>query len=489
MWFKGSIQLRTFARLAICALFLLAWIPKSFAQATAPQVPTLAQGPGLPPLDVPFNRLAARDPNAITVDGWSLYPTVRLYSLYSDNLFLSPVGAISAPGIGVTPSMTAVWSNGIHTTTLYGNLDRQTYPTDNAVNTLDGRAGFSEKYEAMRDLIFTVNGNYAHTTWTTGLQNSIQAPSTAPTTTILPNGNTVSPNGTILSPTGQPIGQVVTPSGSTLPLVVNPSNQYTGTFTIDKVFNRGILSVSGSVNRTDFENQAATQSSFNSRTLTEHAAFWLGPLFYAYSDGSGTTLVTDATTGLPNSLPSTSTTTYRVIGGLGTRQFGLFRGSAYFGSQGSEGGGSSASGDVYGGAVSYYPTAAWTLVGTVDRTINNVSQASATNPATNLALTLPGLSAVQVPLNASTVITSTGLGSSYEITPQWFATGQLAYSHIEYTGSSRLDNSWVVDATLRYEIWRNMSIVWEYRYTTILSNAPLASATSNYGVVGATYRF
>ena len=109
--------------------------------------------------------------------------------------------------------------------------------------------------------------------------------------------------------------------------------------------------------------------------------------------------------------------------------------------------------------------------------------------ATNLALTLPGLTAVQVPLGASTIITSSGLRSTYEITQQWFANCQLSYSRIEFIDSPRLDNSWVFDATLRYDIWRNMSLTWEYRYTTILSNAPLASATSNYGIMSATYKF
>jgi hypothetical protein len=60
---------------------------------------------------------------------------------------------------------------------------------------------------------------------------------------------------------------------------------------------------------------------------------------------------------------------------------------------------------------------------------------------------------------------------------------------IEYVDSPRLDNGWIVDATLRYDIWRNMSLTWEYRYTTILSNAPLASAAINFGMMGATYRF
>src|SRR5580692_2056688 len=106
MLYKGSILSRKLARPVLSALFLIAWIPLSFAQA--------------PPLDVPINRLPARDPNAIAVDGWLLYPTLRIYSLYSDNLFLTPTSPLSVPGFGVTPSLTAVWSNGIHTTTLYG---------------------------------------------------------------------------------------------------------------------------------------------------------------------------------------------------------------------------------------------------------------------------------------------------------------------------------------------------------------------------------
>ncbi len=173
--------------------------------------------------------------------------------------------------------MVATWSNGIHTTTLYGNIDRQDYPTANDVNTLDGRAGFTQKYEAMRDLIFTVNVNYAHQTWAAGLQNSIQTPTVAPTTIVLPNGNTQLPNGTIISPSGQVVGQASAAAASGAQLFINPSNQYTGTFSVDKIFNGGILGLTGSVNRTDFENQTV-QPSFNSRTFSERAAFWLGPV-------------------------------------------------------------------------------------------------------------------------------------------------------------------------------------------------------------------
>jgi Putative beta-barrel porin 2 len=485
MLHKGSIVSKQCARLILCALLLVAWIPLVFAQATIPTGSGSSVGAGGPPPDISFNRLPARDPNAITVNGWLLYPTLRLYSLYTDNFFQTPVNALSVGGLGVTPSLVAVWSNGIHTTTLYGNIDRTDYPTDTGINTLNGRAGFTQRYEAMRDLIFTVNGNYAHQTLTTGLQNSIQTPAVAPATTVLPNGNTLLPNGTILSPSGQVVGQATTASGSTVPLQVNPFNQFIGTFTIDKIFNRAVLSLSGSMNRTEYENQNVTPS-FNSRTLTENASAWLGPLVYAYSIGSVTTTVDDAVTGPSGTLPSTSTTSYRVIGGLGTRPAQqLFLGSVYFGHQGSEAGGATAGGNVYGGLLSYFPTTALTFTGTVDRTINIASQ-----PFTsNLALTLPGSTAVQIPLGASTITTSFGLRASYSITQQWFANCQLSYSRFEYLDSPRLDNSWILDATLRYDIWQNMSILWEYRYSTILSNAPLAGVTSNYGIMGATYRF
>jgi Putative beta-barrel porin 2 len=471
MLFKKSLRPGKFATcLVLSAFFWIVSIQSSFSQE--------------PPLDVPAERLPARDPNAIAVDGWLLYPTLRTYTLYSDNLFLSPITPISVPGFGINPGLTAEWSNGIHTTTLYGDVDHQDFPTDTEVNTLDGRAGFTQRYEAMRDLIFTVNGDYTHQTWATGLQSSIQTSAIAPATTILPNGNTQLPNGTILSPTGQPVGQATPPIGSLLPLVVNPHNQYTGTFSVEKIFNRGILTLSGSANRTDYDNQTL-QSNTRSKTFTEDGAFWLGPLFYAYSNGSIGTVVTETT--------STSTTSYRVIGGLGTRQFGLFRSSLYFGHQGSQSdntmastaNSSAAGGDVYGGSISYYPTHQLTLTGTVDRTINISSQSA----VTNLALSLPSFVGVQVPLTASTRITAASLQSTYQITPQWFASALLGYTRINYIDSPRLDNSWLVDATLRYDVWRNMALTWEYRYSSILSNAPLVSATSNYVTMGATYKF
>lgn len=452
------------------ALFCLAFISTCLAQE--------------PPLDVPLvKRLPARDPTAVTVGDWLLYPTLRTYSLYSDNLFSAPQHGIASPGIGVTPSLVAVWTNGIHTTTLYGNLDRQVYPDANEVNTVDGRAGFSQRYEAMRDLNFTTDVNYVRRTWGSSLQSAIQVPQATPTSTTLPNGNTVLPNGTIVSPTGQVVGQSTPPVGNILPLLVNPSNRYTGTFTAEKLFNRGNLTLSGSVARTEYEGQSLANNS--SRTFTEHAGFWLGPLFYMYSDGVVGTVDLDPT---PTSA-SSSTTSHRVVGGLGTSRIGLFRLSAYYGHQGSDSsnlaGHAIASGDVYGGRISYEPFRQWTLTGTVDIT-NNIGSSQA---ATNLALTLPGVVAVQIPITASTRTTSTSVQSSYEINQQWSANSLVSYSRIEYLDGTRLDNSWIFDGTLQYNVRRDTSLTWEYRYTNLQSNVPLASIKSNYVSMGALYKF
>ena len=254
------------------------------------------------------------------------------------------------------------------------------------------------------------------------------------------------------------------------------------------LLNRGILDVTASANRTIFENQ--TQGNLSGRTLTESTAFWLGPALFAFSNGSIGAVVTDATAA---SSTSSTSTAYRVIGGIGTRQIGLWRGSVYFGHQGSQinstaqaSSSVTAGGDIYGGAISYYPTPQLTFTGTVERTVNISSSPAA---ATNLALTLPTFSTVQVPLTSSTRITSTSLQTSYQIAPLWSLTGQLGYVRIQFLGSPVVTNSWLLDATLRYEILRSMTLAWEYRYKNNETNAPFSSAKSNFVMMSAIYKF
>ena len=410
------------------------------------------------------------------------YASIRIYS---DNLFLSPTAPIKALGLGISPSLTAQWTNGIHTTTIYANFDTEDYPTDNTINTFNREATVTQKYAPLPDLTFTVLGDYTHQTISSSLTNSIpNAISTLPSTpTRLSNGDIELPNGQIVSPSGQIVGQVNPVLANSGTALVNPYDQYTGTATVSKIFNNGILTLSSSLASTDYQSTQGTGptsfTSFTTKTFREDGAFWLGPVLYAYSDGAFSMRTENA------SLDANSNA-YRVVGGIGTRQFGEFRSSLYFGYQGSEVQGSgTAGGDVYGGKISYYPTPAWTITAAIDETINISSQTAVSTQA----LTLPTNTPEQIPLSSSTRITSTSLRTQYAISPQWTAIGTFGYTRTEYIDSPQRDSAWLADVVLSYDIWRNMTLTWEYQYTSIISNAANTSASRNLVTMSANYRF
>jgi hypothetical protein len=426
-----------------------------------------------PPLDVPLGgTLGAGAGEAIPIEGWLLYPSIRLYSTYTDNLFNSSQAAISAWGFGESPSLRAEWSNGIHSTTLHASFDQETYPTFNPANRLDWDAGFTQKYEALRDLTFHFTTDIAHATVANALQGSIPTPINAPETKLLPDGNTLLPNGVILSPTGVPVGQTtpaLTVNGTSL---ISPHDQYTGTLSIDKIFNHGILSLNGSLGRTIYEQQSSQDS--NSKSLNESAGVWLGPVFYLYSNGS------IANTSLSSAAP---TTAYTITGGIGTRQIGLFRGTTYFGHQGSSGSGTS-HGDIFGASLTYYPTSVWTLSGSFNETTNISSSTS------QLALTLPVQVPIQIALSTSARITNSSLSSSYTFSPQWATSESIGYTRIENAGSARPDSAWSASAALSHNMRHNLFLAWQYQFTTFQSGTQGGNNTKqNLFTMSANYNY
>jgi hypothetical protein len=429
-----------------------------------------------PPTSIPAGGFLPYDPSAIAYNTWLLYPAINFLAENSNNYFISPQSKISGWALGVSPSVTAEWSNGIHTTTLFGSFQQLNYLSDSAINESNGEGTFTQQYAPLRDLNFTVSGDYAHQTISPGLTSAIPSPTGFTGTQVLPDGNIVLPNGTIVTPTGQVVGQVG-PTSSVSPIsIVNPYDQFTGTASVQKLFSDGIVTLGASVQRVDYDEQGTPN--FTNKTFTEDGSFWLGSIFYAYSDGVFSTRTTD---------PDSSSTAYRIVGGIGTRQVGFFRLSAYFGHQGtSEAGSESAGGNVYGGTLAYYPTPAWTLSANVDETLN---YAPANAGPTTQALSIPAITPLQVPVTSSTQITATSLRSSYIINPQWTLTNLFGFTRIQFIGSPLWDNSWVADTTLRYDIWRNLSLTWEYQYSSIISNAPFTSADRNLVTMSATYRF
>jgi hypothetical protein len=434
-----------------------------------------------PPLVVPKGGVL-KPIEAITAGDWVFYPGVRAYSLYSDNLFQSPISPISVWGFGLTPSMIAEWSNGIHDTTIYGSANRIDYPTRNDLNVLDYNTGLAQKYLPLPDLLFRMQGDYAHHTYAT-LNNAIPGTIGAPGTITLPNGDIILPNGTIINSAGLTIGHTSPPVSATNPTtLVNPSNQVSAVASIEKILNRGYIGVSGTLSRTEYQNTTLSPD-FTAKLLSGRASFWLGPLVYAYSDAAFSSQ-TDAL--------NTTTTAYRAVGGLGTRQIGFFRASGYFGHQGSNTqsasvGSGSAGGDVYGARLAYYPAPNWALSAGVDETINNAAQGT----TSNLALNLPP-SATPTPLvvtiGTSSRVTSYSLQSAYQISERWSSGAQLGLAHAEFANQPAQD-AWLADLTLGYQVWQNFTLAWEYQYSAIVSDAPLTNSRRNFVNMSADYKF
>ena len=155
---------------------------------------------------------------------------------------------------------------------------------------------------------------------------------------VLPNGNIQLPNGTIINPTtGQIVGQAGASASSSPTSFVNPYDTTPGPHKSRRFLTDGIVNLGASFQRVDYENAGtAAQPDYINKTFSEDAAFWLGPVFYAYSNGRYNIRDTDPSAIAGSSLmPGNTSTAYRIVGGIGTRQFGLFRASAYFGHQGS----------------------------------------------------------------------------------------------------------------------------------------------------------
>jgi len=432
-----------------------------------------------PPLTIPAGAPPPADPNAIMFHDWFLYPSIDAFAGLSNNYFLSPTSKVSGLALGASPAVTAEWTNGIHTTTLFGTYDHVQYLNDREATADDGEATFTQRYAPLRDLSFTFIGDYTHRTLAFGLINAIPSPTVTTATTTLPSGNLVLPNGTIVSPSGQVVGQNVPVPTTSPQALVNPYDQFTGTAKVQKYFGDGVWTLGASVQRTDYEEQASALDNFTAATFTEDGSFWIGPLFYLYSSGAFS--LHDGTG------PDADTTAYRAVGGIGTREVDSLRASVYLGNQGSDTPGSGTmGGGVFGGSLGYYPMANLTIRGTVDLTINKAPQTAASS---TLALNIPVASPLQVPISSSSKVFTAALTPEYRIAPQWTLTGLFSYQRVEFEGSTELQEAWVGDATLRFDIRRDLTLSWEYQYAGVVSNQPLSSAARNLFLMRGSYRF
>jgi hypothetical protein len=439
-------------RSLVLSVALSAWVIGHFD-------PAAAQAPTPPPLVPPVVNPLPSGSGSLTLDQWILTPTLGLYGLYDTNIHSNVTNPLSGPGFHIHPGLLADFDTGINSTHLYGNIDSVIYPTLDSLNdTFDRQAGFIQKYSPLRDLVFTAQGDYTHATNANVIANTT-TPSTSPST------------GSPGSPT-LPGAAGVTASQQT---IVAPNDTYTGTVSAYKEFNRGFIKLGASVADTVYETLAT--SNYNLKSYNGSAGFWFSPLLYAF--GSGSQSFQQPALGSDASF-------YQVRGGIGSDRIALFQGSVYYGQQGTEiVDGGAAGGNLYGGAVSYFPTDPWNMSLSVDR-VRNISTITAT---TNLAQGNLGLVGAGISSSESTQSTAIAFRSNYQFSEQTLVFGVVSDTHIQIIDQPWVINSWLASMGIRHQLRQNLSLTLDYQYVRYISNEPLTSFTRNLVSVGAVYSF
>lgn len=388
-----------------------------------------------------LNDKPSRDYTGLPLGGWLLYPSVLAGAVYDDNLFQSSTNRVASTGVNIAPSFLADRDTGIHHTTLYANGNINLYPDISGGNTVNLITGFRQVWEAQRDLVLRVSGEYDRRT---DMYN----------------------NGVVVSPlTGQALGVFASPQRY---------NVFTGSASALKSFDRFFVGLAGTVTGTTYDTLYTTtgptsQSYRDDVVYAVDARFGykLTPIIYAFSQATGNFRVFDD--------PIYNSEGYRVEVGLGTDRISLFRGEIYAGYQrqiydyapfGAP------DSPVYGCKVYWYPTKAWTVSASLDETYQD-----------------SGLTTVGNLTGSAAHVTAAALNVNYVMSRWWNASIQGGYSDISYIDGGRHDHRWSAGATLNYQIMRNLDATFRYNLADVQSNVSGGSFVRNQFTLGGTYKY
>jgi len=432
----------------------LGQIDRASAQTFTAPTPTTVGSPAVPSLAAQVSTVPSS--GVLSLDQWILTPTVGVYALYDSNIHTSATDPMSGPAFHFHPAILADYNSGIHDTQFYGNIDSTIYPTLNSTNnTFNKQAGVIEKYSPLPDLLFTVHGDYTHNTNTYVLQNSLPAPVTSPGTPPPPGA-----------------GGIIAAQQT----VVDPNDTYTGTGTILKQFSLGSVTVGGTLQTTQFSQNSS--QSYNTSSYNGSGNYYITPAFYVFSDGIQSFQS-------PETGPGSNY--FRARAGVGSAQIGLFSGFVYYGQQGSEvNGDGNAGGDIYGGGINYFPTAVWTMNFSVDR-LRNIS-----NITSGVPFALGGLPFVPVGVSAATSLETTTLTfkTNYQISQQTSGHAVVSYSlGQQLSGTPINDTTWFADVGISHQLRQNLTMSFDYQYSSFVSPTPQTSFTRSLVTVGGNYTF
>ena len=130
-----------------------------------------------------------------------------------------------------------------------------------------------------------------------------------------------------------------------------------------------------------------------------------------------------------------------------------------------------AGGPVYGGVISYFPTAVWTIDLLVD-ILTNVSNLTAA-PTQGAGLGGLPLVGAAFSVNKSVQVTTVALRSNYAFSPQTSIFGVLSDARIQFIDSPRLDSSWFASVGIQHRLSDQLSLTGNFSYTNYSRPSPL----------------
>jgi hypothetical protein len=390
------------------------------------------------PFDIP-----SREYSAISLAGWLLYPSVSVGAVFDSNVNQTGTNRVASAGLRVVPSLLAQANDGIHRTDFYGTFDARAYSDGEPfnANSVAARTGLAHTWEATAALVFTFQGDYTRQRdlfSTFGIDRGV------------PSLNTT---GVGLSPTANA-----------------PSyNQFAGSASVQKTFDRTFASLTASVVDMVFDHTTAGSPSPDGivYTTTGRAGWWFMPFLYAYAEPS-----VDERRYTTTALNSHG---YRMVSGIGSDQIGLFRGEVYGGYQAEQYDAAAlgtAGSTTFGGRWYYYPTPALTLRVSLDRSLG-----------ISLVPTSP-----TSPFGSATRVTTALLQANYAIALEWSANARFGYVRTEYVGSTQLDDALMAGCTITYSIWQNLGLTLDYQFLQVSSTGPLQNFTRSMIMLGASYK-
>ena len=387
------------------------------------------------------------------VGGWQLSPTLFAGAVYNSNVNQDPTKKVSSWGERVTPGFSASLDNGIHKTSLYGTADIQNYANSDVTNKtqVNAKAGFTQTYEAQRDLTFRFSGDYTRATDVFGssalatANTPVALTSSAPiaTTTVSPQANS------------------------------NPYNQFSGAVSVDKSFGRTFVGLTTTVVNTKYSSNGNSATTTNADgtvyTVTQRTGFNLTPQLYAFVDPSvDWRRYTDSTQNANG---------YRITGGVGAKEAGTWQGEVYGGYQAEK---SDITGTydspVLGFRIGYSPTRMWDFRASLDETLG--------------AAAVPTSGTTGVATGAANRVTTALLNIGYKGLPQdWTTSARFGYVRTQYVDGSQTDNGWLAGANVTYEFWRNLGITLDYQFKSVNSNVAAQSFNQHMVSLGASYKY